>query len=189
MCFSTYHPPVRVNKIASSCEFCSGPHDTQYCMENLEQAFVDYASSRTDEARGKLFTFKLEQNNLGDTYNPLWKSHPNHRRRQPQNSQNKFSNPPNDILPTGSFPNSPFNNPQNFNNQSYLEGLVPNFMVSQDARLSMFEADFKQEQGKMTNKIGKFLKAIKPQQGKKPKLNVNPTSSASSARSYPLGDP
>ncbi|GJX43760.1 hypothetical protein Tco_0260436, partial [Tanacetum coccineum] len=44
---------VQVNKIASSCEICSGSHDTQYCMENLEQAFVDYASSRTDEAEGK----------------------------------------------------------------------------------------------------------------------------------------
>ncbi|GKD98321.1 hypothetical protein Tco_1382218 [Tanacetum coccineum] len=41
---------VQVNKITSSCEICSGPHDTQYCMENPEQAFVDYASSRTDEA-------------------------------------------------------------------------------------------------------------------------------------------
>ncbi|GKD06329.1 hypothetical protein Tco_1181303 [Tanacetum coccineum] len=43
---------VMMNKITSSCEICSGPYDTQYCMENLEQAFVDYASSRTDEARG-----------------------------------------------------------------------------------------------------------------------------------------
>ncbi|GJU46478.1 hypothetical protein Tco_1203744, partial [Tanacetum coccineum] len=43
--------PVQVNKISSSCEICSGPHDTQYCMENPEQAFVDYVSSRTDEAR------------------------------------------------------------------------------------------------------------------------------------------
>ncbi|GJZ36441.1 hypothetical protein Tco_0582632 [Tanacetum coccineum] len=60
---------VQVNKIASLCEICSGPHDTQYCMENLKQAFVDYASSRTDEAGGKWFTFKPEQNNLRDTYN------------------------------------------------------------------------------------------------------------------------
>ncbi|GJS27786.1 hypothetical protein Tco_0488406 [Tanacetum coccineum] len=44
---------VPMNKITSSCEICSGPHDTQYCMENLEQAFVDYASSRTDEAGSK----------------------------------------------------------------------------------------------------------------------------------------
>ncbi|GKA86286.1 MAK10-like protein [Tanacetum coccineum] len=41
---------VQVNKISSSCEICSGPYDTQYCMENPEQAFVDYTSSRTDEA-------------------------------------------------------------------------------------------------------------------------------------------
>ncbi|GJW90662.1 hypothetical protein Tco_0168215 [Tanacetum coccineum] len=33
----------QVNKIGSSCEICSGPHDTQYCMENPEQAFADYA--------------------------------------------------------------------------------------------------------------------------------------------------
>nr|GEV01340.1 BTB/POZ domain and ankyrin repeat-containing protein NPR1 [Tanacetum cinerariifolium] len=56
-----------------------GPHDTQYFMENPEQAFVDFASSRNDEAGGKWFTFKPEQNNLGDTYNPSWKSHPNFR--------------------------------------------------------------------------------------------------------------
>nr|GEW89308.1 MAK10-like protein [Tanacetum cinerariifolium] len=68
---------VQVNKITSSCKICSGPHDTKYCMENPEQAFVNYASSRTDEARGKWFTFKPEQNNLGDTYNLSWKSHPN----------------------------------------------------------------------------------------------------------------
>ncbi|GJY10132.1 retrotransposon ORF1 [Tanacetum coccineum] len=75
--------PIQVNKITSSCEICSGPHDTQYCMENPEQAFVEYASSRTDEAGG----------------------------------------------------------------------LVSNFMASQDARLSKFEADFKQQQSEMTNKI------------------------------------
>ncbi|GJU02461.1 MAK10-like protein, partial [Tanacetum coccineum] len=43
--------PTQVNKITSSCEICSGPHNTQYCMENPEQAFVEYASSRTNEAR------------------------------------------------------------------------------------------------------------------------------------------
>ncbi|GJY33966.1 MAK10-like protein [Tanacetum coccineum] len=83
--------PTQVNKITTSCEICSGPHDTQYCMEDPEQAFVEYASSRTDEAR---------------------------------------------------------------------EGLVSNFMASQDARLSKFEADFKQKQSEMTNKIDTVLKAI-----------------------------
>ncbi|GJX89076.1 MAK10-like protein [Tanacetum coccineum] len=75
--------PTQVNKITTSCEICSGPHDTQYCMEDPEQAFVEYASSCTDEAGG----------------------------------------------------------------------LVSNFMASQDARLSKFEADFKQQQSEMTNKI------------------------------------
>nr|GEW60279.1 MAK10-like protein [Tanacetum cinerariifolium] len=44
---------VQVNKITSSYEICYGPHDTQCCMENPEQAFVDYASSHTDKAGGK----------------------------------------------------------------------------------------------------------------------------------------
>ncbi|GJS16511.1 MAK10-like protein [Tanacetum coccineum] len=44
--------PTQVNKITTLYEICSGPHDTQYCMEDPEQAFVKYASSRTDEARG-----------------------------------------------------------------------------------------------------------------------------------------
>ncbi|GJZ15829.1 hypothetical protein Tco_0551506, partial [Tanacetum coccineum] len=41
-------PSVQVKKIDSSCEICSGPYDTQYCMENPEQAIIDYASSRID---------------------------------------------------------------------------------------------------------------------------------------------
>ncbi|GJZ76994.1 MAK10-like protein [Tanacetum coccineum] len=190
--------PIHVNKITSSCEICSGPHDTQYCVENLEQTFVDYVSSRTDEEGGKWYTFKPEHNNLGDTYNPSWKSHPNLRWRQPQNSQNNFSNPPNRFQQNGSILNRPFNNnPQSFNNQSDLEGLVSNFMASQDARLSKFEADFKQKQSKMTNKIDTVLKAITDRiMGalpsdtiKNPKLNVNSTSSVLSARSYPTEDP
>ncbi|GJR32841.1 hypothetical protein Tco_1109073 [Tanacetum coccineum] len=120
----------------------SGPQDTQYCMENPEQAFVDYASSHTDKAGGKWFTFKPEQNNLGDTYNPSWKSHPN-------------------------------------------------------LRLSKIEADFKQQQSKMTNKIDTFLKAINDRitgalpsdTVKNPKLNVNSTSLVLSAPSYPMENP
>ncbi|GKC19787.1 hypothetical protein Tco_1021937 [Tanacetum coccineum] len=140
-----HHAPkssVQVNKITSSCEICSGNHNTQYCMKNLEQAFVDYASSRTDEAGGKWFTFKPEQSNLGDTYNLSWKSHPNHR-------------------------------------------------------LSKFEANFKQQQGKITSKINTFLKAINDQVTgalqsdtvKILKLNINSTSPVLSARSYPMEDP
>ncbi|GJR29034.1 MAK10-like protein [Tanacetum coccineum] len=48
----TLTQPTQVNKITTSCKICSGPHDTQYCMEDPEQAFVEYVSSRTDEAGG-----------------------------------------------------------------------------------------------------------------------------------------
>nr|GEW31918.1 MAK10-like protein [Tanacetum cinerariifolium] len=44
---------IQVKKITSLCEICSGLHDTQYCIENPEQAFVDYISSRTNESGGK----------------------------------------------------------------------------------------------------------------------------------------
>nr|GEY37882.1 MAK10-like protein [Tanacetum cinerariifolium] len=47
-----------------------------YCMENPKQAFVDYTSSRIDEAGGKWYTFQPKKNNLGDTHNPSWKDDP-----------------------------------------------------------------------------------------------------------------
>ncbi|GKF94875.1 hypothetical protein Tco_0284575, partial [Tanacetum coccineum] len=48
--------PTQVNKITTSCEICSGPHDTQYCMDDPKQTFVEYASSHTDKAGGKWYT-------------------------------------------------------------------------------------------------------------------------------------
>ncbi|GJX80773.1 hypothetical protein Tco_0328922 [Tanacetum coccineum] len=120
--------PTQVNKITTSCEICSGPHDTQCCMEDPEQAFIEYVSSCTDKAG---------------------------------------------------------------------EGLVSNFMASQDARLFKFEADFKQQQSEMTNKINIVLNAITDRMVgalpsdtiKNPKLNINSTTSVLSARSYPIKDP
>ncbi|GJT18862.1 MAK10-like protein [Tanacetum coccineum] len=44
-----------------------------------EQKSIHHVSSHTNEAGGKWYTFKPEQNNLGDTYNPSWRSHPNLR--------------------------------------------------------------------------------------------------------------
>ncbi|GKD52919.1 zinc finger, CCHC-type containing protein, partial [Tanacetum coccineum] len=74
---------------------------------------------------------------------------------------------------------------------------VSYFMASQDARLSKFKADFKQQQSEMTNKIDTVLKAITDRMAgallsdtiKNPKLNVNSTFSVLSARSYPTEDP
>ncbi|GJZ96962.1 hypothetical protein Tco_0669296 [Tanacetum coccineum] len=127
--------PTQVNKITSSCDICSGPHDTQYCIENPKQAFVEYASSCTDEA-----------------------------------GVNQISK---DWCPTSWH------------------------LKSQYARLSKFEADFKQQQSKMTNKIDTILKVITDRMSgalpsdtvKNPKLNVNSTSPVFSARSYPTEDP
>ncbi|GJT55412.1 hypothetical protein Tco_0990466 [Tanacetum coccineum] len=67
-------------------------------------------------------------------------------------------------------------------------------MASQDARLSKCEADFKRQQGKMTNKIDTMLKAITDQivgtlpsaTVKNPKLSTSPVLSA---HSYPTQDP
>ncbi|GJR57829.1 hypothetical protein Tco_1499991 [Tanacetum coccineum] len=67
-------------------------------------------------------------------------------------------------------------------------------MASQDARLSKFEADFKQKQGEMTNKIDTVLKTITDQIAgtlpsntvKNPKLSTSPVLST---RSYPTEDP
>ncbi|GKA90424.1 retrotransposon ORF1 [Tanacetum coccineum] len=36
--------PTQVNKVTTSYKIRSGPYDTQYCMEDPEQAFVEYAS-------------------------------------------------------------------------------------------------------------------------------------------------
>ncbi|GKD84445.1 hypothetical protein Tco_1355599 [Tanacetum coccineum] len=67
-------------------------------------------------------------------------------------------------------------------------------MASQEARLSKFEADFKQQQSEMTNKIDTMLKAITDRLAgslpsdtvKNPKLS---TSLVLSARSYPTEEP
>ncbi|GKE82765.1 MAK10-like protein, partial [Tanacetum coccineum] len=114
--------PGRTTKLRN--DILIGPHDTQYCMEDPEQAFVEYASSCTDEAGG----------------------------------------------------------------------LVSNFMASQDTRLSKFEADFKQQQSEMTNKIDIVLKSITDRiAGTLPSDTVkNPKLGAYlvlSAHSYPTMDP
>ncbi|GJW67955.1 MAK10-like protein [Tanacetum coccineum] len=67
---------TQVNKITTSCEICSGPHDTQYCMKNPKQASVDYPSSRINEVGGKRFTLNHGPRNFNDATN-TWKEKPN----------------------------------------------------------------------------------------------------------------
>nr|GFA89600.1 MAK10-like protein [Tanacetum cinerariifolium] len=267
--------PTQVNKITTPCEIYSGPHDTQYCLEDPEQAFVRYASSRTDKSGGKWYTFKHEQNNLGDTYNPSWRSHSNLRRTidQPADGKLRDQNTKESwalLKDLVIYDNKSWNDPRDFakpvkaialpqdvpstSNRRLIElenqvqrlmeahlaptqptqvnkittpceiysgphdtqycledpeqafvryassrtdksgGMVSDFMESQDARLSKFEADYKQQQSEMTNKIDIVLKAITGRMAgtlpsdmvKNPKLSTYPVFSA---RSYPTEDP
>nr|GEV21923.1 protein kinase-like domain, concanavalin A-like lectin/glucanase domain protein [Tanacetum cinerariifolium] len=58
--------PTQVNKITTSCEIYNGPHDTQYCMEDSKQAFVEYTSLRTDEVGGKCMAKEEKKEREGD---------------------------------------------------------------------------------------------------------------------------
>nr|GEV89923.1 retrotransposon protein, putative, Ty1-copia subclass [Tanacetum cinerariifolium] len=45
--------PTQVNKIPSLCEIYNGPHNTQYCMENPEQALVPRLPTKQEEDEAK----------------------------------------------------------------------------------------------------------------------------------------
>ncbi|GKC52156.1 hypothetical protein Tco_1074901 [Tanacetum coccineum] len=59
--------PTQVNKIITSCEVYSGPHDTHNCMEVPEQTYVDYASSRTNAIGGKSTDSDTEEEDVSST--------------------------------------------------------------------------------------------------------------------------
>nr|GEV64111.1 hypothetical protein [Tanacetum cinerariifolium] len=59
----------QVNKVTTSCEISSGPYDTQYCMEDPEQAFVEYASSCTNERGSRLFTMNQGPRSFNEAEN------------------------------------------------------------------------------------------------------------------------
>ena len=148
---SSYKNPKssrQVNQITLPCELCSGPHDTRDCTRLSEQAFADYASIRTDGAGEKWYTFKPEQNNLGNSYNPSWRNHPNLKWNQNSSTPQSSSSPPNSF------------NSLNTGNPANLEAIASRFMSSQETRLTKLEADFKRRQGEMTNKLDALLKAF-----------------------------
>nr|GEZ31667.1 MAK10-like protein [Tanacetum cinerariifolium] len=60
--------PTQVDKI-TACEICSGPHDTQNCMEILEQTFVNYASSHINKMGSKKFTPNQGPRSFNDAAN------------------------------------------------------------------------------------------------------------------------
>nr|GEV25998.1 hypothetical protein [Tanacetum cinerariifolium] len=64
--------PIHVNTITSLCEIYSDSYDTHYNMENPEQDFVEYASSRNEEAKGKQFTMNQGPRSFNEAAN-AWK--------------------------------------------------------------------------------------------------------------------
>ncbi|GJW06221.1 MAK10-like protein [Tanacetum coccineum] len=66
--------PTQVNKITTSCVICSGPHDTQYCMKDPEQAFVYYASSQTNETGSRQTQLGQQHDDMINKINLLWKA-------------------------------------------------------------------------------------------------------------------
>ncbi|GJY01659.1 hypothetical protein Tco_0359811 [Tanacetum coccineum] len=71
--------PIQVYKITSSCEIYGGPHDTQCCMEDPEQAFIDYASSCNNEVGDREFTTNLGLRNFKESGEGSVKSNYNQR--------------------------------------------------------------------------------------------------------------
>ncbi|GKD03123.1 MAK10-like protein, partial [Tanacetum coccineum] len=65
-----------VNKIASSCEICGGPHNTQYCMEDLEQTSVEYASAYINETNKRPFISSKGTQTFNEATH-AWKDKPN----------------------------------------------------------------------------------------------------------------
>ncbi|GJX38278.1 hypothetical protein Tco_0251581 [Tanacetum coccineum] len=61
--------PTQVNKVTTSWEICSGPHDTQSYMEDPEQAFVEYASSRNHDMGNRKFTTNQGPRNFNEATN------------------------------------------------------------------------------------------------------------------------
>nr|GEV12741.1 hypothetical protein [Tanacetum cinerariifolium] len=73
---NTIELPDGNNVVPLLSDTIRGPHHTQYCMENPEQAFIDYASSRIDEAGvGEVVTrliFGVKEIDLGEEKVPYW---------------------------------------------------------------------------------------------------------------------
>ncbi|GJZ13885.1 hypothetical protein Tco_0549115 [Tanacetum coccineum] len=144
---------VQVNKISSSCEICSGPHDTQYCIENPKQAFVNHASSRNDKVGGKQFTMNQGPRNFNEAAN-AWKEKSKFNWARIQT----FRSPQNGSFSTYSS-----------SYQMKLEKALSDFNSRQERRLPSLETQLRQQQDDMINKINTLWRAISE------KLNDTPT--------------
>ncbi|GJU43520.1 hypothetical protein Tco_1200786 [Tanacetum coccineum] len=75
-------------------QICSGPHDTQNCMEDPKQAFVEYASSHTDEAGGSINAITIHSEKQSDSYDEKAKDNEEEEKDSPKNIHVNPSTPP-----------------------------------------------------------------------------------------------
>nr|GEV58945.1 MAK10-like protein [Tanacetum cinerariifolium] len=136
--------PTQVSKITTSCEICSGPHDTQYCMDDSEKAYVDYASLHTNKMRGKRFTPNQGPRNFNDAAN-IWKEKPNFNWARSQT----FTNRKNGSISVNSF-----------SYQMKLEKVLLDFESNQEKRLSHLRTQLGQQQDDMIGKINLLWKTV-----------------------------
>ncbi|GJT09376.1 MAK10-like protein [Tanacetum coccineum] len=81
--------PVQMNKITSSCEICSGPHDTQYCLEDHDEVtnkLDTFLKAFNDQMTGLLPSDTVKNPKL-NTPTSSARSHP---AGDPQSSYNSF---------------------------------------------------------------------------------------------------
>ncbi|GJT42978.1 hypothetical protein Tco_0951693, partial [Tanacetum coccineum] len=120
-------------------------------MENPEQAFVDYASSRNNEVGGTLFTTNQGPRNFNKAIN-AWKDKPNFNWAQTQN----FSSPQNDSFSTYSS-NMP-REPSSY--QTKLKRVLNDFDSHQKKRLSSLGTQLKEQHDEMINKLNTLWKVV-----------------------------
>ncbi|GJT82454.1 hypothetical protein Tco_1056796 [Tanacetum coccineum] len=135
---------MEVNKITTSCEVCSGPHDTHDCMEGPEQTCVDYASSHTNEIGGKRLTPNQGPRNFNDVTD-TWKEKTNFNWERTQT----FTNPQNGSISVYSS-----------NYQIKLEKALLDFDFNQEKRLSHLRTQLRQQQDDMIGKINLLYKTV-----------------------------
>ncbi|GKC49821.1 hypothetical protein Tco_1072566, partial [Tanacetum coccineum] len=122
----------------------SGPYDTQYCIEDPEQAFVEYASSRTNETGSKPFTMNQGPRSFNEVVN-AWKEKLNFNWAHAQT----FTNPRNGSLSTYSS-----------NYQTKLEKALVDFDSHQEKRLSSLRTQLRQQQDDMICKVNLLWKTV-----------------------------
>ncbi|GJZ09738.1 hypothetical protein Tco_0544021 [Tanacetum coccineum] len=136
--------PTQVNKVTTSCEICSGPHDTQYYTEGPEQAFVEYASSCDNNIGNWMFTANQGPRNFSEATN-TWKDKPNFNWERTQT----FMSLRNGSISTHSS-----------NYQMKLKKALTNFDSHIEKRLTSLRTQLGQQQDDMIRKINLLWKTI-----------------------------